>query len=116
MAQKDWRIADILQFIDKNLDKPPSVKKAARKAHLSYSHFAALFREETGKRFGEYLREKRIARAQSLLGNPGPEIKEVCFLTGYRHIPGFYHDFKKITGLTPGQFKRELKSNRSFRQ
>jgi len=106
----DRRILDIIAFIDNSLDKHISPEKAARKAHLSYGHFAALFRKETGKRFGEYLREKRIARAQSLLRNPGPEIKEVCFLTGYRSIHGFYHDFKKITGRTPAQFKKQPKS------
>ena len=86
LGQMDQRIADIIGFIDKNLDRHISPKEAARMACLSYSQFAALFREETGKRFGEFLREKRMARAQSLLRNPGSEIKEVCFLTGYRSI------------------------------
>jgi len=81
-------------------------------AHLSYSHFAALFLEETGKRFGEYLREKRIAKAQFLLRNPGLGIKEVCFLTGFRHLTGFYRDFKNIAGETRGQFRKSR--NRSF--
>jgi two-component system response regulator YesN len=106
----DRRVAGIIRLIDKNLDQDISLKKASRMANLSYNYFAALFRKETGKRFGEYLREKRIARAQSLLRNPGREIKEVCFLTGYRSIHSFYRDFKKITGRTPGQFKKQPKS------
>jgi|SRR4030065_1157960 AraC-like DNA-binding protein len=106
----DQRIADIIGFIDENLDRHISPKEAARMAHLSYCQFAALFREETGKRFGEHLREKRIARAQSLFRNPGREIKEISSLAGYRSIHGFYHDFKKITGRTPGQFKKQPKS------
>jgi two-component system response regulator YesN len=106
----DARIAEILEFLDNSLNQDITPRKAARKANLSYSHFAALFREDTGKRFREFLREKRIAKAQALLRNPGPPIKEVCFLMGYRHIRSFYRDFKKITGRTPGQFKKESKS------
>jgi AraC-like DNA-binding protein len=56
--------------------------------------------------------DQRIAKAQFLLRNPGLEIKEVCFLTGYRHMTAFYRDFKNIAGETPGQFRKS--QNRSF--
>jgi two-component system response regulator YesN len=108
----DRRIAGIIGFIDRNLDPDVSLKRASRMANLSYSYFSALFKKETGKRFLEYLVEKRIAKAQSLLRDPGREIKEVYFLIGYRSQSHFCHDFKKITALTPGEFRKL--NNRNF--
>jgi len=103
------RIADIIGFIDKNLGQYISLRKASQEANLSYTYFSALFKKETGKRFLEHLIEKRIAQAQSSLRNPRSEIKEVCFLLGYRSLSRFYHDFKKITGLTPGEYRKKQK-------
>jgi len=110
LGKMDRRIAGIIGFIDRNLDPDISLKRASRMANLNYSYFSALFKKETGKRFLEYLVEKRIAKAQSLLRNPRREIKEVCFLAGYGSLPRFYHDFKRTTGLTPGEYKKQQKS------
>jgi two-component system response regulator YesN len=106
----DRRVAGIIRLIDKNLDQDISLRKASRMANLSYTYFSVLFKKETGKRFVEYLIEKRIAKAQSLLGNPRREIKEVYYSIGYRNIHGFYRDFKKITSLTPGEYRKRHKS------
>lgn len=106
----DRRIADIIEFIDKNLGEPISLGMASHEANLSYSYFSSLFKKETGKPFMQYLREKRIAKAHSLLTNPRREIKEVCFLAGYKSLSCFYHDFKRIVGLTPGEYRNRRKS------
>jgi len=106
----DRRIEDIIDFIDKNLGQHISLRKASQEANLSYTYFSALFKKETGKRFVEYLIEKRIAKAQSLLGNPRREIKEMYYSIGYRNIHSFYRDFKKITRLTPGEYMEQEKS------
>ena len=108
----DPRIADIIEFIDNNLNQHTSLKKASQMVNLSYQYFAVMFREETGKTFLEYVREKRIAKAQSLLRDPGRENKEVYFLIGYRSQSHFCHDFKKIAALTPGAFRKL--NNRKF--
>lgn len=102
----DRRLTTVVEFVDKNLHTKLTPQKAARMACLSYSQFAALFRKETGKRFSQYVREKRIARAKSLLNDPSQEIKEVCFSVGYASLSRFYHDFKKVAGRPPAKFRK----------
>jgi two-component system response regulator YesN len=106
----DSRIAKTIAFIDKNIEKRVTLKEIAGLSRLSPGYLNALFRKETGLRFGMYLKEKRIERARILLANSELEIKDIFILSGYKNIQNFYHDFKKATGATPRAYKQRTKS------
>jgi len=106
----DLRISKIVEFIDKNIEKGITLKKAAYMAELSPGHLSALFKKETGARLGKYLKEKRIERARFLLTNSDLEIKNIVLSVGYKNIQNFYHDFKNAAGTTPRAYREKARS------
>jgi len=106
----DPRVSQVVEWIDKNLEKDITLRKASRLANLSYGYLSELFNKETGMGFSEYLKDRRIERARVLLANTRMEIKEIYLSVGYRNIQNFYRDFKKRTGLAPKKYRQKAES------
>jgi two-component system response regulator YesN len=79
----DSTISKILEFIDKNIEKRITLKKAADLSRLSPGYLSALFKKKMGLCFGKHLKEKRIEKARLLLANAEIEIKNIPAAVGY---------------------------------
>jgi AraC-like DNA-binding protein len=88
-----------------------SVSDLAPMIACSPRHFNRLFREELGASFREKQLELRLAKACEMLATSDAKVVEVALESGYQSISVFSGLFKKHTGLSPGQWRRqELKS------
>jgi transcriptional regulator GlxA family with amidase domain len=58
---------------------------------------------------GKWMREKRIARARSLLEETNHSVSEVCSRVGYRDVTSFSRLFSRTTGMTPAEFRKHLR-------
>ncbi|WP_445734875.1 helix-turn-helix domain-containing protein [Mariniflexile sp.] len=70
-----------------------------------------LLNDHIGKSFSEYINEKRIEEAIRILSDPANKdltIFAVAVDSGFRSESVFYVNFKKITGFTPAQFKKNI--------
>ena len=97
----------IADLIERRPYLPFSVKELAGSARMTRNHFSTLFREHTGKSFTIYLREKRIALAMELLGDPRINISEAAFRAGYEDPGYFARCFRRETGVTPSEWRAE---------
>lgn len=77
----------------------------AARIGLSPFYFQRQFKKITGKTPGEYLKAIRLEQARRLLLTTGLEVTEIAFATGFNSLAGFYSAFKKLTGMSPGQFR-----------
>lgn len=103
-------VLDVQKYIrDHYSDKEITVNMLADHVHLTPTYLSSLFRKETGKTISEYITEVRIARSADLLRAPQSKLYEVADLAGYNDANYFSKAFKKITGLTPTQFRRKHK-------
>jgi len=82
-----------------------TVEEAAAALGISAGHLSRLFKQETGRTFVDYLMHLRVKRAAELLRDPKIKVYEVADLVGYSDARYFGQIFKKITGLTPREFK-----------
>jgi AraC family transcriptional regulator len=74
--------------------------------HLSPYHFARQFKATTGLPPHRYLIARRVERAQHLLRKDDElELAEIALRAGFSDQSKFSFHFKRITGLTPGQFR-----------
>ena len=71
------------------------------------SRFSTVFAQETGQTFTEYLTSLRIARARELLRTTDLRSSQIAFEVGYNDAHYFSYLFKKNTGLTPSEYRRQ---------
>lgn len=92
------------QYIQQHYHQEITLQSISRLVHLSKNYFANLFRKEVGESFLEYLTRIRIEKAKTLLTG---ELKagDVGSLVGIQDPKYFSKVFKKITGLSPSEYR-----------
>lgn len=96
------------QYIEQHfMDAALSLTTVADAVHLSPNHFSTVFKEKTGVGFSEYLTDIRIRQAKRLLCTTNLRASEVGEHVGYLNMNYFSMLFKKVTGMSPGQYRRE---------
>jgi len=103
----DARIARVMAFFERDLSVSPSLDELSSLAGLSLSQFKALFKKETGKTPGEYLRDLRMEKAKALLVNTDYSISIVAEMVGYFDASSFSHRFSSHFGFPPRDLRRE---------
>jgi AraC-like DNA-binding protein len=101
------RILETVRYIHENLPHVLLVEDLARRCHLTPDHFSRLFLESTGQRPIKYIQHKRIERAQLLLTTTANSLQTIAEKVGLENISYFSRLFKKETGKTAGEFRRE---------
>jgi AraC family transcriptional regulator len=82
----------------------------AATAHLSAYHFARQFKAATGLPPHQYVIARRVDRAQQLLQPDGDlSLTEIAARAGFSDQCQFSHHFKRLVGVTPGQFRRSAR-------
>jgi AraC family transcriptional regulator len=79
-----------------------------------YSALSALFSSVEGITIEQYIIRQKIERAKELIFYDEKNLSEIAFLLEYSSIQHFSTQFKKVTGLTPSEFKkmRDLNKHR----
>ena len=65
-----------------------------------------MFKKETDMNFSEYLKKIRIDNAKNLLLNTENTVEDISYAVGYSDIKYFSRLFKKLTGVTPTEFRK----------
>lgn len=81
------------------------------KLHYDFSYLSDVFSSSEGVSIERYFILRRIDKVKQLLLNDELSISEISYTTGFSSVHHLSAQFKKITGLTPTQFKQELSSS-----
>ena len=95
----------VLNYVGTNLDRDITLRDLARQAGTSVFHFARLFKRRTGLSPHQYLLQRRIDQARSLLGDGNLSIGEVALRCGFAHPSHFSETFRRVTGVTPRAYR-----------
>ena len=100
------KLHTVIEYIMENLGGSPTLEQMAAVASLSPYHFARQFKASTGLAPHQYLISRRIERAQHLLrAHDELGLAEVALRVGFADQSKFSFHFKRIVGVTPGQFR-----------
>jgi AraC family transcriptional regulator len=100
------KLRTVVEYIMENLGGSPTLEEMAAVVHLSPYHFARQFKAATGLPPYQYVIARRVERAQHLLRGDGElGLAEVAFRAGFSDQSHFSSHFKRIIGVTPGQFR-----------
>lgn len=102
------RILNTLHYIHKNLDKSIDIDFLADLCFLTKDHFIRLFKKEVNCTPGKYINQKKIEAAQLQILIDNTRIKDIAYGLGYDNISYFNRLFTKITGESPGQYKKRM--------
>ena len=100
-------IVQVIDYINSNYNRSElSLSQISNLVSKSYSYFSAMFKKCTGYNFTDYLNLVRVRNAKNLLMDFDKSIKDVASDVGYKDSIYFYKMFKKITGITPMQYRK----------
>lgn len=103
------RFQPVLDAINAHLVDPPRVPELARLLHLEPSYFTRLFTRHFGVPPMRYILQERIRQAQLFLRKTDRTLDDIGEALGF--VDGFHLSkvFKRITGLSPGRYRRQLR-------
>lgn len=101
-------IEQMKTYINKNYMNNISIELLSDLFYINKSYCSSLFKEKTGQNFVDYLNSIRIEQAKELLKNTDKKISRIAIESGYNNNKYFYRIFKKITGITPNEYRNKL--------
>jgi transcriptional regulator GlxA family with amidase domain len=102
---EDVPIKKAQEFIEANLTEKISIEDLATRFAIGRRHFIRRFKKATNTTPAEYIQRVKIEAAKKQLENTRKNINEVMYEVGYADIKTFRSVFKKITGLSPIDYK-----------
>ena len=105
-ALTDPRLSRAFAAIHARVQHPWTVEDLAREAGMSRSAFAARFRDSVGLSPLDYVTRWRMFRAGTLLRRGDRSIAEIATKVGYENESAFAKAFKRVTGITPGAYRK----------
>jgi transcriptional regulator GlxA family with amidase domain len=109
-GQKDHKDKEILkaqEFIEKNIDERISIDELAKMATTGRRTFERRFKQATNNSVLEYIQRIKIEAAKRQFETSRKNINEVMYDVGYTDTKAFRELFKKLTGLTPIEYRNK---------
>jgi transcriptional regulator GlxA family with amidase domain len=107
----DKQILGVQQFIEENYTEKVTIDELADRVNVNRRSFERRFKEATNNTVIEYLQRVRIEAAKRSFEASRKNVNEVMFDVGYTDTKTFRDVFKKITGMTPVDYRNKY-SNR----
>ncbi len=84
----------------------------AAEVHYEYNYISNLFSSMEGITLEQFIIRQKIEKVKELLFYDELTLSEIAYRMGYSSAAYITNQFKKITGMTPGQFRKLLDKNR----
>ena len=105
---KDDRLLEMLNYIQANYQMV-DLESISEQFHLSKPYISKYIKEKSGKTFGEHVMGVRMKRAKALLKNGNMTAENIAESVGYPNVEHFIRLFKRNFGVTPMQYRNEVK-------
>lgn len=96
------------QYIQDHQAEDLSLGMVAKAVNMSTFYFCKMFKRTTGLNFTDYVSRTRVEKARNLLLNRNLRITEIAYEIGFQSLTHFNRVFKKVTGQSPTEYRRQL--------
>jgi AraC-like DNA-binding protein/cell division protein FtsB len=108
--RRDERVEEMLQYLRLNIHNPMlTIDEMANHVSLSTNYARTLFKEQTGITVAGYILNERIQLVKYLLVQTDKTIAEIAAQSGFQSRSTFFTVFKKEVGVTPSDYRSNLK-------
>jgi AraC-like DNA-binding protein len=104
-----FRLERVRRRLDRDFRSEISLGELAKLAGLNPNYLCRKFRNYTGKTIFTYLLERRIQSAIRQLKQSNEKIAAIAYENGFNDLSHFNRSFRKITGQSPGSYRRQYK-------
>jgi transcriptional regulator GlxA family with amidase domain len=101
----DESILKAQEFIESNYQEKISVDEIATHVALGRRNFERRFKTATSNSVFEYMQRVKVEVAKKQLESGRKTVNEVMYETGYTDIKAFRDVFKKVVGMSPGEYR-----------
>lgn len=95
----------MMQLAKQHYTEGYSLEDAAEAIGMNAAYLSRMFSQKQGMTYSDYILSLKVERAKELLADPTIKVYEVSDAVGYRNLQHFYKIFKKITGMTPSEYR-----------
>jgi len=96
----------VIDYLESHLPQRVELETLAALINLSQAHFSRAFKASTGLALYQWQLYARIRRAQTMLLYSEAPLSEIAVATGFADAVHFGRTFRKLSGLTPGIWRR----------
>ncbi|MDO7908039.1 AraC family transcriptional regulator [Paenibacillus sp. JX-17] len=97
------------QYILQRYTEELSLEDVAEHVHLNPYYLSKIMKQQFGESFIDLLTRLRIEKAKEIMSSEQLSLKEVCFEVGYKDPNYFSRVFKRVTGMTPTEYRNQLR-------
>lgn len=97
----------ILDYVKNNCENNAmSLEMVANAFSLNYTYVSHFFKDYIGENFSNYVTSVKVEKAVEYLKQTDLSVSEIATKLGYANSAVLIRNFKKVTGVTPGQFRK----------
>lgn len=101
----------LADYIEEHISESLSVDSICQKMHMSASGIYKCIRQSYGCTLGEYISEKRIERAATLLEDTDLSVEAISESVGFSDSAYFSRCFKKARGISPLKYRKQQRDS-----
>ncbi|MBO9596718.1 MAG: helix-turn-helix domain-containing protein [Cohnella sp.] len=105
---KDPLITFVSDYLDAHYREDVSLDLVADRLKITSGYLSTYFKEATGVNFKDYLTKIRMEEAKRLLVDTDLKVQTISEQVGYPNITPFIRMFRKYTGTTPGEYRKQI--------
>lgn len=102
----------VISYIESHLTEDIQLDSFPALIGYSKYHLLRIFKQETGRSIGEYIRQRRLAMASTLLLNTDQSILTIAFSLHFQSQEAFTRAFKDAYALPPGKYRKIMRTIR----
>lgn len=108
-AQDHERMQSVYEYVENNFQQDINLDTAAQRVNMTVPAFCRYFKKITTKTFIQFTNEFRVAYACRMLANEDMGVATISYESGFNNLSHFNKQFKKITGLSPREYRQKQK-------
>jgi transcriptional regulator GlxA family with amidase domain len=107
---RNGSLAALMAWAVEHLHEDLTLPTLAAKAHLSTRTLSRRFEAETGRGALQWLTERRVERARTLLEDSPMSVTEVAYAAGFGSLGAFRRHFTRLAGTTPRSYRETFRA------
>ena len=96
----------VSHYVEQNFDRQLKLEDVASYFHLNKCYFCSVLKKELGKTFSQIVNEVRVEKSKELLREGNLSTLSIALSVGFNNQNYFNMTFKKLTGMTPLQYRK----------